>query len=63
MGRKGKRSEGKESDKRGELVWDKLISWIIAIMVLILLVVVYMILSGKGQGYIDYIKNVLRFGR
>lgn len=60
---KGKIMRGKESEKRGELLWDKLISWVIAIMVLILLVVVYMILSGKGQGYIDYIKDVLRFGR
>ena len=58
-----KKGKVDERNKKGELVWDELIPWLIALMVLALVVIVYMILSGKGQGYIDYIKDVLRLGR
>lgn len=62
MGEIKKRKLG-ERNKKGELVWDELIPWLLALMVLALVIIVYMILSGKGQGYIDYIKDVLRLGR
>ncbi len=47
-------------NKKGELIWDELIPWIIGAIVLALFIFVYIILSGKGHEYIDYIKNVLR---
>lgn len=46
--------------KKGQ-VWETLIPWIIAVAFLVLMFVLYMILSGKGGGAIDYIKNLLRF--
>jgi len=53
-------NEIKKRGKRGELIWDELIPWIIGAIVLALFIFVYIILSGKGHEYIDYIKNVLR---
>jgi len=49
-------------NKKGQLVWDELIPWIIGIGVLVLGFVLYFILSGKGAGLIDYLKNIFRFG-
>ncbi len=48
--------------KKGQ-VWETLIPWIIAIGVLALSLVAYLIISGKGQGAIEYFKNLARFGR
>ena len=50
-------------EKRGELVWDTLIPWIIAIGVLVLMLFLYFILSGKTEGAIQYFKDLLRFGK
>src|SRR3989338_699014 len=49
------------SKKRGQLVWDNLIPWIIGIAVLVLMFVLYFILSGKGQSAITFLKNLFRF--
>lgn len=49
--------------KRGQIALEKLVYWIIALIVLILGFVIIMILSGKGQGAIDYLKNLFQFGR
>ncbi len=49
-----------EKNKKGELIWDELIPWLIGAIVLALFIFVYIILSGKGHEYIDYMKNVLR---
>jgi len=49
--------------KRGELVWNTLIPWIIAIGVLVLSLFLILILSGKGQSALEYIKTIIRFGR
>ena len=49
--------------KRGELVWDEFIPWIIGLVVLVLIFVLYFTLSGKGQVVIDYVKSLFRFGR
>lgn len=49
--------------KRGQLVWDKLIPWIIALGLLLLMVLLYVILSGKGNEAIEYIQSLFRFGR
>lgn len=48
--------------KRGELVWDELIPWIIGLAVLLLMFVLYIILTGKGNDAVEYIKNIFRFG-
>ena len=37
--------------------------WILAIAVLVIVVVAFLVLKGKGVGAIDYIKNLFRFGR
>lgn len=48
-------------DKKGQM-WDNLVPWIIGIFVLIVIVGIYMVASGKGLGAIEYLKNLLRFG-
>ncbi len=48
--------------KRGELVWDKLIVWIIAIVVLVLGILLIVGLGDKGQGAIEYLKGFFSFG-
>jgi len=40
-----------------------MIPWIIGIAALILIIGVYLILSGKGQGAIEYFKTLVRFGK
>ena len=50
-------------EKRGELVWDELIPWIIGLGIIALVFVLYFVLSGKGQGIIDYLKSLFRFGK
>ena len=51
-----------KKNKRGQ-VWETLIPWIIGVGVLVLVVLIFMILSGKGQGAIEYFKNLVRFGK
>ena len=53
----------KEMEKRGEIVWDQLISWLLALVVLALVVFLYLVLSGKLGGAADFLKGVLRIGR
>lgn len=48
--------------KKGQ-VWGTLIPWVIAIAVLILSFILYAIIYGKGEGALDFFKNLLRFGR
>ena len=43
--------------------WETLIPWLIAILVILLMLAVSFVLSGKGQGVIEYIKNLFRFGK
>ena len=37
--------------------------WIIAIAVLAIMIIGYLILKGKGIDALEYVKNLLRFGR
>jgi hypothetical protein len=48
--------------KRGQ-VWETLAPWIIALIVLVLMVILYGIISGKGTGALEFFKNLWRFGR
>jgi hypothetical protein len=58
MAKKGLKGFGKKGQ-----TWETLIPWIIAIGVLVLMFVLYLILSGKGQAALTFIKNLLRFGK
>ncbi len=51
----------KGKGKRGQ-IWQTLIPWIIGIMVLVIILIIFMILSGKGSAAITYLKNIFRFG-
>ena len=37
--------------------------WVIALAVLVIMLLGYMILKGKGVGAIEFLKNMIRFGR
>jgi len=45
--------------KRGQITWDTLIPWIIALAVLALAFFAYMALHSKGSGAIAYLKQLL----
>ncbi len=49
--------------KKGQLVWDQLIPWLIGLGVLILAIALIIILSGKGSNALEYFKTLFRFGR
>ena len=49
--------------KKGELTFDVLIPWIIALGVIVLTLILYFVLKGKGDGMLEYFKNLWRFGR
>ena len=48
--------------KKGAIELESLAWWIIAIVVLVVILIAYFILSGKGTGVIEHIKNLFRFG-
>jgi len=52
-----------KKNKRGQIEWSELVPWIIGILVLILVIGIFIVLRGKGVGAIDYLKDLLRFGR
>lgn len=49
--------------KRGSIISDYLIWWLIAFGILILIGGGYLIITGKLQGMGEYFKNLVRFGR
>ena len=52
-----------QKTKKGELTFDTLIPWIIAIGLLFLVLLSYLVLSGKGTSALTYLKDLFRFGR
>lgn len=48
--------------KRGFIMGDVLGWWILALAVLVLMFIMYMILSDKGIGAIEYLKRIIRNG-
>ena len=48
--------------KKGQMVFDTLLPWLIAIAVILIVGGFYLVLSGKGSAMVDYFKQVLRFG-
>jgi hypothetical protein len=54
----------KRHEKKGiELAMNTLIPWIIMIAVLVIVIIAILYFSGAGKGYIQYLRNLLRFGR
>ncbi|MFQ5531715.1 MAG: hypothetical protein ACE5ES_03815 [Candidatus Nanoarchaeia archaeon] len=53
----------KKSDKKGAIWFDELGGWIIAIVVLVVMLLGFLIISGKLNGALEYIQNLFRFGR
>jgi len=49
--------------KKGAIEFEVLVWWIIGIIILILIIIGYFILSGKGNYLIEHIKNIFRFGK
>lgn len=50
---------GKRS-KKGQ-VWDTLIPWIIAIVVLVFMLIFYFVLKDKGTGALEFFRDLWRF--
>jgi hypothetical protein len=48
--------------KRGFIVGDYLAWWILAIAGMIIALIVYMLLSGKGVDALEYLKQIVRYG-
>lgn len=49
--------------KKGELTLDTLIPWIIGVAVFVLMILIYMFLTGKLTNAGTFLQNLLRFGR
>lgn len=49
-------------NKRGELTWDTMIPYVIAIGVLVFIIFLYIVLHTKGINALTFIKNLFRFG-
>lgn len=60
MGKRGRR--GRET-RRGDVGFDSIITWILAVLVLIAVGAIIVILAGKGGDALGYLKSVFRFGR
>ncbi len=48
--------------KKGDIDVDTLIPWGIALSILVLMILGYIILKGKGDEAIEFIKNLFKFG-
>ena len=46
-------------DKRGDISWDEMIGWIIGIAVLVLILILFFILNGKGAAMLNYMKGLI----
>lgn len=49
--------------KKGMIALDVLVKLLIGLLVLVVVIFAIVILSGKGQNAVEFIKNLLRFGR
>ena len=52
-----------KKERSAQVAWDTLVPYMIAIAVLILILMIYLILSGKLENIGTFIKNALRLGR
>ncbi len=49
--------------KRGDIEWDTLIPWIIVAVFLVIMLLVYLAISGKLNSAGEFLKNFFRFRR
>ena len=49
--------------KRGQVVWEDLLKWIVGIGILALVIGLFALLKVKGVDIFEQIKNIFRFGR
>ncbi len=47
--------------KRGFIVFDNLLPWIIALAVLVFSGILFIILNKKGEGALEFLKGILGF--
>ncbi len=47
--------------KKGAIWWDKIAVWILIFLVLALVVTGILLLTGKGSGALNFIKDLFRF--
>jgi len=52
----------KNLKKKARIEMDVMGWWILGLIVLVIGIIAIFILSRKGQGALDFIKNILRFG-
>jgi len=60
---KRKKEVREKINRKGAIELETLAYWIIAFLVLVIIVFAYLIISGKGTGIIEHIKNLFRFRR
>jgi len=48
--------------KKGDMAFENIIKWLIAILILILIIVFLTTMKGKSLDIVDKMKNLLRFG-
>ena len=49
--------------KEGDVVWDHLTVWILALVALAVILFLYFALTDKASGAVQFLKNLLRFGK
>jgi len=49
--------------KKGDVVWDHVTVWILALIVLAVIILLYFALTDKASGAVQFLKNLLRFGK
>jgi len=51
-----------KNKKRADIDIDELVKILLVVIFLVVALGIYIILSGKGTGMIEHIKNLFRFG-
>ena len=49
--------------KKGDVTWEHIVAWLLALLVLAVIIYSYFALTGKATGAVDFLKNLLRLGR
>jgi len=57
-----KKEAGNRINKKG-IALETLAYWLIAVAILVLMIIGYMILSGKGGVALSYVEKLFRFGQ
>lgn len=46
--------------KKGDVVWEHVVAWLLALLVLAVVIFSYFALTGKATGAVDFLKHLLR---